>query len=111
MIRQLILWENSWHGLKRTTYGYNLKKCKELITSAEREVKDSRGAGMFASEGPEVAWNYNRIGLQARGHAPSKLASGEKVNTFVTQKKKSNGICMEGYPEKYHFLLFLHIHN
>ena len=38
------------HGLKRTvTYGYNLKNCKELITSAEREVKDSRSAGMFQS--------------------------------------------------------------
>ena len=38
--------------------------------------------------------------------------SGEKVNiSSVTEKKKSKGICTEGYPEKYHFLLFLRIHN
>ena len=55
--------------------------------------------------------NYNRIGLQPRGHAPSRLASGEEVKTSVTQKEKIKGIYMEGYPEKYHFLLFLHIHN
>ena len=24
--------------------------------------------------------------------------SGEEVNTSITQKKKSKGICMEGYP-------------
>ena len=55
--------------------------------------------------------NYNRIRLQPRGHAPSKLPSGENVKTSVTQKKKSKGICMEGYPEKYNFFLFLHICN
>ena len=40
--------------------------------------------------------NYNRIGLQPRGHAPSKLP----VKT-LTQKEKTKGIFMEGYPEKY----------
>ena len=56
--------------------------------------------------------NYNRFGSQARGHAPSRLASGEKVlKTSVTQKEESKDICIEGYPEKYHLLLFLHIHN
>ena len=51
--------------------------------------------------------NYNRIGLKPRGHVPSKLL----VKTSVTQKEKSKGICIEGYPEKYHFLLFLRIQN
>ena len=37
--------------------------------------------------------------------------SGEEFKTSVTQKEKSKGICMEGYPEKYHFLLFRRIHN
>ena len=55
--------------------------------------------------------NCNRIGLQPRSHAPSRLSSGEEVKTSVAQKEKSKGIYMEGYPEKYHFLLFLHIHN
>ena len=32
---------------------------------------------------------------------------GEEVKTSATQKEKSKGICMVGYPEKYHFLLFL----
>ena len=38
-------------------------------------------------------------------HAVMHLA-GEEGKTSVTQKKKSKGICMEGYPEKYRFLLF-----
>ena len=29
------------------------------------------------------------------------------IKTSVTQKEKSNSICMEGYPGKYDFLLFL----
>ena len=41
----------------------------------------------------------------------TQQTSGEEVKTSVTQKEKSKGICMEEYPEKYHFLLFLHIHN
>ena len=40
-------------------------------------------------------------------HAPSRLP----VKRFVTQKEKSKGICMEGYLEKYHLLLFLRIRN
>ena len=38
--------------------------------------------------------------------------SGEKVKiSSVTEKEKTKGICTEGYPEKYHFLLSLRIHN
>ena len=38
--------------------------------------------------------------------------SDEKVKiSSVKEKKKSKGICKEGYPEKYHFLLSLRIHN
>ena len=38
--------------------------------------------------------------------------SGAKVKiSSVTEKEKSKGICTEGYPEKYHFLLLLRIHN
>ena len=44
--------------------------------------------------------NYDRIGLQPRGDTPSRLPR-EKVKTSVTQKEKSKGIGMEGYPEKY----------
>ena len=32
-------------------------------------------------------------------------AYGEEVKTSVTQKENSKGICKEGCPEKYHFLL------
>ena len=51
--------------------------------------------------------NYNRIGLQTRGHAPSRFP-GKKVRRLLHKRKKvkSKGICMEGYPEKYRFLLF-----
>ena len=41
--------------------------------------------------------NYNRIGLQPRGHEPSRLS----VKKLRRQKEKSKGICMKGYPEKY----------
>ena len=37
--------------------------------------------------------------------------SGEEVKTSVTKKEEIKGICMEGHPKKYHFLLFLHTHN
>ena len=38
--------------------------------------------------------------------------SAEKVKiSSVTENEKSKGICTEGYSEKYHFLLFLRIHN
>ena len=41
-------------------------------------------------------------------HAIMHLANfAEEVKTSTTQKEKSTGICMAGYPEKYHFLLFL----
>jgi len=56
----------------------------------------------------------NRLFCSLRGHAPSRLASGEELMTSVAQKEKSKtskGICMEGYSEKYHFLQFLYIHN
>ena len=33
------------------------------------------------------------------------------IKTSVTQKEKSKGIFMEGYPGKYDFLLFLRIRN
>ena len=33
------------------------------------------------------------------------------IKTSVTQKEKSKGICMEEYPGKYDFLLFLRIRN
>ena len=55
---------------------------------------------------PESNW------ITGTRSAPSRLASGEKVlKKSVTQKEKSKDICIEGYPEKYHLLLFLHIHN
>ena len=41
-------------------------------------------------------------------HAIMHLADfGEEVKTSAAQKEKSKSICMAGYPEKYHFLLFL----
>ena len=41
-------------------------------------------------------------------HAIMHLADfSEEVKTSATQNEKSKGICMAGYPEKYHFLLFL----
>ena len=52
------------------------------MTSAEHEVKDSRRSGIVS-----------------------------KLHSDVTQKEKSKGICMAGYSEKYHLLLFLRIHN
>ena len=44
-------------------------------------------------------------------HLRSRLPMPEEVKTTVTQKEKSKGICIEGYPEKYNFLLFLRILN
>ena len=44
-------------------------------------------------------------------HLRSRLSMPEEVKTTVTQKEKSKGICIEGYPEKYNFLLFLPILN
>ena len=47
----------------------------------------------------------------SHGHAPTQQTSYEEVKTSVTQKEKSKGICIEGYPEKYNFLLLLLILN
>ena len=54
--------------------------------------------------------NYNRIGYIVT-QSCTKQTSGGEVKASVTQKEKSKGICMEGYPAKNHFLLFLRIHN
>ena len=54
--------------------------------------------------------NYNRIGSQPCS-CTYEATSYEEVNTFVSQKAKSKGICIEGYLEKYNFLLFLRILN
>ena len=35
----------------------------------------------------------------------TQQTSSKEVKMSVTQKEKSKGICMEGYPEKCHFLL------
>ena len=43
-------------------------------------------------------------------HAPSRLPV-KKLRRLLHKKKKSKGICIEGYMEKYHFLLFPRIHN
>ena len=41
-------------------------------------------------------------------HAIMHLADfGEEGKTSAAQKEKSKSICMAGYAEKYHFLLFL----
>ena len=43
-------------------------------------------------------------------HAPNRLPV-KKLRRVLHIRKKRKGICKEGYPEKYHFLLFLRIHN
>ena len=43
-------------------------------------------------------------------HAPSRLPV-KKLRRVLHKRKKRKGICKEGYPEKYNFLLFLRIHN
>ena len=48
--------------------------------------------------------NYDR-----NAHAPSRHPV-KKLKDVLT-KEKSKSICTEGYQEKYHFLLFLRIHN
>ena len=47
--------------------------------------------------------NYNGIGLRPRNHAPSRLPV-KKLRHLSAQNEKSKAICMEEYPEKYHFL-------
>ena len=42
--------------------------------------------------------NYNRIGLQPRGHTRSGLPV-KKLRRLLHKKEKRKGICMEGYPE------------
>ena len=56
---------------------------------------------------------YNKIEYWLAAKPSCTLAeTGEEVETAsVTQKKESKGICMEGYPVKYHFVLFLCIHG
>ena len=47
--------------------------------------------------------NYNRIGLQPRGHAPSRLPVKKLRRLLHKKRKVLKGVCMKGYPEKYHF--------
>ena len=55
--------------------------------------------------------NFNQIGLQPRGHAASRLPVKKLRRLLHKRRKVRVFACMEGYPEKYHFLLFLRIHN
>ena len=43
----------------------------------------------------ELGYNHRVMHLQQ--------TSSEDVKTSVTQNEKGKDICMEGYPEKYHF--------
>ena len=47
--------------------------------------------------------SYNRIGLQPRGHAPSRLPAKKLRRLLHKKRKVLKGVCMKGYPEKYHF--------
>ena len=47
--------------------------------------------------------SYNRIGLQPRGHAPSRLPVKKLRRLLHKKRKVLKGVCMKGYPEKYHF--------
>ena len=55
--------------------------------------------------------NFNRTGLQPRGHAPSILSLKRLRRLLHKRRKVWVFACMEGYPEKGLFLLFLHSHN
>ena len=46
----------------------------------------------------------------SHSHTPSRLPL-KKLRRPLHKRRKVRGICMEGYLEKYHFLLFLRIHN
>ena len=54
--------------------------------------------------------NYGRIGLQPQGHAPSRLPV-KKLRRLLLKTRKVRAFRGRAYPEKYHFLLFLRIHN
>ena len=54
--------------------------------------------------------NYNRIGLQPQGHAPSRLPV-KKLRRLLLKTRKVRAFRGRVYREKYHFLLFLRIHN
>ena len=54
--------------------------------------------------------NYSRIGLQPQGHAPSRLPV-KKLRRLLLKTRKVRAFRGRVYPEKYHFLLFLRIHN
>ena len=64
-------------------YGFLLNKYLTLITSAEREVKDSRRSGMFqaASECPEVASELVRDIFEFF-HLLIFILSGERNNYY-----------------------------
>ena len=47
--------------------------------------------------------SYNRTGLQPRGHAPSRLPVKKLRRLLHKKRKVLKGVCMKGYPEKYHF--------
>ena len=54
--------------------------------------------------------NYNRIWLQPQGHAPSRVPV-KKLRRLLLKTRKVRTFRGRVYPEKYHFLLFLRIHN
>ena len=54
--------------------------------------------------------NYNRIGLQPQGHVPSRLPV-KKLRRLLLKTRKVRAFRGRVYPEKYHLLLFLRIHN
>ena len=49
--------------------------------------------------------NYNRTGLQPRGHAPSRLP-GKKLRHLLHKRRKVRVFVWKGIRKKYHFLLF-----
>ena len=54
--------------------------------------------------------NYNRIGLQPRGHAPSRLPV-KKLKRLLHKRRKVMVFAWKGIRKKYRFLLFLGVHN
>ena len=91
-------------------YSYVAREGVELTVHKESVVVEkikevelrSRCAQLFMTKIILIELGYS--------YAPSRLPV-KMLRRLLHKRKKSKGICMEGYLEKYHFLLFIRIHN
>ena len=82
------------------------KKCTDVsyVAGEGVELTLHKESGVVQEiEEVQLRSSYNRIGLQPRGHAPSRLPVKKLRRLLHKKRKVLKGVCMKGYPEKYHF--------